>query len=73
MTRVNGLVGINVNQRKDLIYLLKDIKLIDIDIKTKLKINIVGNYDSRSKYYNELSNYIKVNNLYKTIKFYGLL
>ena len=60
-----------IEERKGLIYLLKAINSIPIDIKSKIKVNIVGNYDSESNYYNDLLSYIKANELDNVVKFYG--
>ncbi len=62
-----------IEERKGLIYLLKAIDSIPIEIKSKIKVNIVGNYDSESNYYKDLLNYIKANDLDNEIKFYGWL
>lgn len=60
-----------IEERKGLIYLLKAINSIPVDIKSKIKVNIVGSYDSGSNYYKELSAYIGDNDLENIVKFHG--
>jgi len=60
----------NIEKRKGLIY---GIKAFEIFLKDNPNyyFDIVGNYNKSDKYYNELMNYIKTNNLEKHINFTG--
>lgn len=56
----------SIIERKNYLYILKELKLIE-----NIILNIVGDISRDNKYYKVLSNFIKINNLEKKVKFLG--